>query len=127
MKAAVLNAEWAPRAGVKIEPHNVERRWAVQANLVYRNASASVAEVADPGEPGPRELILAVSACGICGSDIHMFESDDDGYMLLPYHLRTPVVTGHEFSGKVVAVGKDVREFKVGDLATAEEIQWCGE
>jgi scyllo-inosose 3-dehydrogenase len=127
MKAAVLNAEWAPRAGVKIEPHNVERRWAVQANLVYRNASASVAEVDDPGEPGPRELILAVSACGICGSDIHMFESDDDGYMLLPYHLRTPVVTGHEFSGKVVAVGKDVREFKVGDLATAEEIQWCGE
>ena len=63
----------------------------------------------------------------ICGSDVHMFETDDDGYMLLPYHLRTPVVTGHEFSGTVVAVGKEVTEFKVGDLVTAEEIQWCGE
>jgi len=56
-----------------------------------------------------------------------MFETDDDGDMLLPYHLSTPVVTGHEFSGKVVAVGKEATEFKVGDLVTAEEIQWCGD
>ena len=45
----------------------------------------------------------------------------------MPYHLKTPVVTGHEFSGKVVAAGSEVREFKVGDLVTTEEIQWCGE
>jgi threonine dehydrogenase-like Zn-dependent dehydrogenase len=55
-----------------------------------------------------------------------MFETTDEGYMLLPYHMRCPVVTGHEFSGKVVAVGSEVTEFKEGDLATAEEIQWCG-
>jgi threonine dehydrogenase-like Zn-dependent dehydrogenase len=127
MKAVVLDAEWAPRDGVKVDPYNEERRWAVQANLVYREAKATFTEVPDPGEPGPRELILQVGACGICGSDIHMFESDDEGYMLLPYHLKTPVVTGHEFSGKVVAAGSEVREFKVGDLVTTEEIQWCGE
>jgi scyllo-inosose 3-dehydrogenase len=127
MKAVVLNAEWAPREGVKVDPYNEQRRWAVNANLVYRNPSASYETVEDPGEPGPRELILQIGACGICGSDVHMFETDDEGYMLLPYHLRTPVVTGHEFAGKVVAKGKDVKEFEIGDLVTAEEIQWCGE
>jgi len=55
-----------------------------------------------------------------------MFETDSDGYMLLPYHLRCPVVSGHEISGTVVAVGSEVREFEEGDLVAAEEIQWCG-
>jgi threonine dehydrogenase-like Zn-dependent dehydrogenase len=72
-------------------------------------------------------MILKVGACGICGSDVHMFETDDEGYMFLPYHLQTPVVTGHEFSGEVVAIGSEVKEFQVGDLVTSEEIQWCGE
>ena len=127
MKAVVLNAEWAPREGVKVDAANAARRWAVNANLVYRHPSASFETIDDPGEPGPDELILRVGACGICGSDVHMFETDADGYMLLPYHLRTPVVTGHEFAGKVVAVGKGVTEFKLDDLITVEEIQWCGE
>ena len=56
MKAVVLNAEWAPREGVSVDPANAARRWAVNANLVYRNPSASFETVDDPGEPGPREL-----------------------------------------------------------------------
>lgn len=127
MKAVVLNAEWAPREGVKIDPEHEKRKWAVNANLVYRNPEATLETRDDPSEPGPREMILKVGACGICGSDVHMFETDDEGYMFLPYHLQTPVVTGHEFSGEVVAVGSEVKEFEVGDLVTSEEIQWCGE
>ena len=127
MKAVVLNAEWAPRPGVTIDPEHEKRKWAVNANLVYRNPEATLETREDPSEPGPREMILKVGACGICGSDVHMFETDDEGYMFLPYHLATPVVTGHEFAGKVVAVGSEVREFGVGDLVSAEEIQWCGE
>jgi hypothetical protein len=127
MKAVVLNAEWAPRTGVTVDPAQAERRWAVNANQVYRNPSASYETIDDPGEPGPRDVILKVGACGICGSDVHMFETDDEGYMLLPYHLRTPVVTGHEFAGKIVAKGSEVTEFEVGDLVSAEEIQWCGQ
>jgi hypothetical protein len=127
MKAVVLNAEWAPRDGVKVDPDHEKRKWAVNANLVYRNPEASLETRPDPSEPGPREMILKVGACGICGSDVHMFETDDEGYMFLPYHLQTPVVTGHEFSGEVVAVGSEVKEFREGDLVTSEEIQWCGE
>ena len=55
-----------------------------------------------------------------------MFETDDEGYLLLPYHLKTPVITGHEFAGRIVAKGSDVHQFEVGGLVAVEEIQWCG-
>jgi hypothetical protein len=55
-----------------------------------------------------------------------MYEPASDGYMLYPGLTRFPNILGHEFSGKVVEVGKGVRDLKVGDLVTAEEIQWCG-
>ncbi len=126
MKAMVLEAEWAPRPGARISEADAARRWAAIANDAYRNPSVEVRDVADPGEPGPTELILEVGACGLCGSDVHMFETDDDGYLLLPYHLKTPVVTGHEFAGKIVAKGKDVHNLQVGGLVAVEEIQWCG-
>ena len=126
MKAVVLEAEWSPRPGARISQSDRDRQWAAIASDAYRNPSVEVRSVPDPGEPGPTELILEVGACGLCGSDVHMFETDDDGYLLLPYHLKTPVITGHEFAGRIVAVGKDVRDFKVGDLVTVEEIQWCG-
>lgn len=126
MKAIVLNAEWAPRDGVPITPKNEDRHWAFNASTAYRNPVTSLEEVAEPSNPGPLEVIVQVGACGICGSDVHMFETDQDNYVLLPYHLRAPVVIGHEFSGKIVAVGSDVNDLQVGDLVAVEEIQWCG-
>jgi threonine dehydrogenase-like Zn-dependent dehydrogenase len=56
-----------------------------------------------------------------------MLETDDDDYLILPYHLKAPVVIGHEFSGRVVAVGQGVTELSEGELVAVEEIQWCGE
>ena len=58
---------------------------------------------------------------------MHMYEKDKEGYMLYPGFTRFPNILGHEFSGRVVAVGSEVSELKIGDLVTAEEIQWCGE
>jgi threonine dehydrogenase-like Zn-dependent dehydrogenase len=126
VKAVLVDADWAPKEGTKIAPELEARHWATYANEVWRNPTLTLTTVPDPTGPGPNELILKVAACGICGSDVHMFETDDDGYMLLPYHLACPVVTGHEISGTVVAVGQDVTEFREGDLVAAEEIQWCG-
>jgi len=56
-----------------------------------------------------------------------MVESDRDGYMVYPVPTRFPNILGHEFAGRVVDKGSAVRALKVGDLVTAEEIQWCGE
>ena len=67
MKAIVVDAEWAPREGVTISPENEARRWAVNANEVYRHPTVSLEDRPDPAGPGPREIILQVGACGICG------------------------------------------------------------
>ncbi|WP_191563289.1 scyllo-inosose 3-dehydrogenase [Janibacter melonis] len=127
MQAIVLEAEWAPRPGAAINDRDAARQWAFNANDAYRNPQVSLQTIDDPGEPGPGEVVVQVGACGICGSDVHMLETDDDDYLILPYHLRAPVVIGHEFAGKIVAVGPDVRDLSVGELVAVEEIQWCGE
>ncbi|ANY21593.1 scyllo-inosose 3-dehydrogenase [Gordonia terrae] len=126
MKAVVLEAEWSPRTGVHIPADDAARQWAVNASEAYRNPVMELRTVADPGAPGPTEVILEVGACGLCGTDVHMYETDEDGYVLSPYHLKAPVITGHEFSGKIVAAGSAVSELRVGQLVAAEEIQWCG-
>jgi threonine dehydrogenase-like Zn-dependent dehydrogenase len=46
--------------------------------------------------------------------------------MLYPGLTKFPAITGHELSGKVVEVGKEVKELKVGDMVTVEEMIWCG-
>jgi len=126
VRGVVIEAEWAPKNPEELTPKQRDAHWAVYANTAYRNATASLVTLPTPENPGPHEVILRVGACGICGSDVHMFETDSEGYMLLPYHLRAPVVTGHEISGTVVAAGSEVTEFAEGDLVAAEEIQWCG-
>lgn len=126
MRAVVLDADWAPRGGIRLTPEQVERRWTINANLTWRNPRVSMVERPDPGAPGPDEVLLKVGACGVCGSDVHMFETDADGYIFIPYRLSLPVIAGHEFSGKVLEVGSDVKDLVPGDLVAVEEIQWCG-
>lgn len=58
--------------------------------------------------PGPGELLLRVSACGVCRTDLHVADGD------LPGH-RVPVVPGHEVVGRVAAVGADVHGVEAGE------------
>jgi threonine dehydrogenase-like Zn-dependent dehydrogenase len=74
----------------------------------------------------PDQVLLKVKACGVCGSDIHFYETDDDGYILYPGLTKFPTILGHEFSGEVVEVGSAVEGLQVGDKVTAEEMIWCG-
>jgi len=67
---------------------------------------------------GPDDLLLEVSHCGICGSDLHF---------LLEWGGRTGVIEGHEFSGTVAAVGADVTDWLVGDRAIGGPGAKCGE
>jgi alcohol dehydrogenase, propanol-preferring len=63
----------------------------------------------DLPEPGPGELLVAVHACGVCRTDLHVAEGD------LPVH-RQGVIPGHEVVGEVTAIGPDTGdEFAVGD------------
>jgi 2-desacetyl-2-hydroxyethyl bacteriochlorophyllide A dehydrogenase len=62
--------------------------------------------------PGPDEVLIAVRACGICGTDVHIFRGEYMGHY--------PVTPGHEFAGVVEAVGEDVTRFAPGDRVAVE-------
>jgi threonine dehydrogenase-like Zn-dependent dehydrogenase len=122
MRAMLLEGEWAPRGGFR--PTD-DRRVAPNGNLAWRYPHFSIVDLPAP-EVAADEVLIKVRACGICGSDVHMYEQDADGYMVYPGLVATPVVTGHEFSGVVVKVGSAVTNLRPGDAVCAEEIAWCG-
>ena len=126
MLAARLHAEWAPRPGYKPSPEEERTHKAMHGSRVWKNPTLKLEEISVP-KPGPRQVLVRIRACGICGSDIHMYEKDEEGYMLYPGMVGPcPVVLGHELSGEVVEVGSEVKTLKPGDMVTAVEMWWCG-
>lgn len=73
-----------------------------------------------PGSPPPGWVLLDVEAAGICGSDLHNFSTGQ-------WISRAPSVAGHEFCGRVAAVGEGVTEFAPGDAVVADSRYWCGQ
>jgi threonine dehydrogenase-like Zn-dependent dehydrogenase len=76
--------------------------------------------VADPTIEHPRDAVIKVSSCAICGSDLHLF----DGFMPT---MESGDVMGHEFMGEVVEVGADNKKLKVGDRVVVPFTIACGE
>jgi threonine dehydrogenase-like Zn-dependent dehydrogenase len=76
--------------------------------------------VPDPRIEEPRDAIVKVTSCAICGSDLHLF----DGFMP---GMKSGDVMGHEFMGEVVEVGRDNRRLKVGDRVVVPFTICCGE
>src|SRR5207249_7092704 len=126
MKGLVLTADWDPRPGYTLTESERTTRKAVTGSSVWRRPHVSVETLPDP-KLGPREVLIRPRACGVCGSDVHFYETDKEGYMLYPGLTRFPVVIGHEFSGEIVDAGKEVRDLRRGDMVTCEEMIWCGE
>lgn len=71
--------------------------------------------------PGAEDVLVKVAACGVCGTDVHIFHGDKGSAEVLP-----PVVLGHEFAGTVISVGKKVRGVKPGDHVTIDPNIYCG-
>ncbi len=76
--------------------------------------------VPDPVLEHPRDAIIKVSACAICGSDLHLF----DGFMP---GMKSGDVMGHEFMGEVVEVGAEAQNLKIGDRVVIPFTITCGE
>ncbi|UCC68874.1 MAG: alcohol dehydrogenase catalytic domain-containing protein [Armatimonadota bacterium] len=125
MKGLVLDAKWDPRPGYALSEWEQETGKAIAGNSIWRNPELGVREWPDP-EVGPQEVLIEVRACGVCGSDMHFYETDEENYILYPGLTKFPCVLGHEFSGEVVETGKEVRTLAKGDMVTAEEMIWCG-
>jgi threonine dehydrogenase-like Zn-dependent dehydrogenase len=125
MKAAVVRARWEPRATYQVSEWERATGKALNGSSVWRYPQLALEDLPEPS-PAADEVVIAVRACGICGSDVHFLETDSEGYMLYPGLTKFPVVIGHEFSGEVVAKGEAVQELKLGQMVVAEEMNWCG-
>src|SRR5437879_3326967 len=79
----------------------------------------SYEDVPDP-KAGPGEVLVAVMACGICGSDVHGMNGSTG-------RRRPPVIMGHEASGVIGRVGNGVSSWTVGDRVTFDSTIYCGE
>jgi propanol-preferring alcohol dehydrogenase len=79
-----------------------------------------LAQLPDP-VPGPGEVLVAVSACGVCRTDLHVV----DGELAQP---KLPLVPGHQIVGRVVARGSEAERFSVGQRVGIPWLGWaCGE
>ena len=76
--------------------------------------------VPDPQIEHPRDAIVKVTSCAICGSDLHLY----DGFM--PGMMNGDII-GHEFMGEVVEVGSGNRKLKIGDRVVVPFTISCGE
>ena len=131
MKAVQLHAKWDPRPGFKLGPKDIDRKQTYLGSRVWRYPELKIVDVEVP-KPGPGQALIEVRQCGICGSDVHMAQADEQGYIWYPGLTGFPVTLGHELSGVVVDVGPDARNkvtnrpFKGGEWVCTEEMVWCG-
>lgn len=68
---------------------------------------------------GPKDVLIRVASCGICGSDIHSFKTG--------MYVEAGQVMGHEFVGRVAEVGADIAGLSPGDRVTGFSAGFCGE
>ena len=85
------------------------KAWILREPAPMEEHPLEFVEVPTP-QPGPHQVRLQVTVCGICRTDLHIAEGD--------LHARKhPLILGHEIVGVVDAVGEDVSRIRVGELA----------
>lgn len=82
----------------------------------------AIGEVPDPPPPGPGEVLIRVERGAICGTDLHIYKWD----AWARGRIKPPLVVGHEFAGRVAAVGEGVSGFTTGQKVSAEGHLVCG-
>jgi threonine 3-dehydrogenase len=87
-----------------------------------RNPGFTMVQKPIPSEIKSDEVFIKILATSICGTDVHIYKWDrwSQG------RIKPPLTVGHEFSGQVLAIGKDVKNVKVGDIVSAETHIVCG-
>jgi threonine dehydrogenase-like Zn-dependent dehydrogenase len=132
MKTATLYADWAPKPEFRLGNKDIDGKLTYLGSKVWRNPRIQMTEKGVPA-CSPDEVLIEVKACGICGSDVHMRQSDEEGYILYPGLTAFPATLGHEFCGRIVDAGSDAinkrtgRKYEAGEAVCAEEMIWCAQ
>lgn len=90
----------------------------MKAAVITGVGQSEIAEVPDP-RPGPREVVVEVAACGICGTDLHILQGE--------FAPVLPIVPGHEFAGEIVELGSEVTGLRAGDRVAVDPSLYCFE
>ncbi|MFI1018618.1 zinc-dependent alcohol dehydrogenase family protein [Streptomyces sp. NPDC020965] len=90
----------------------------MRAAVIEAPGSVVLSTVPDP-VPGPREVVVEVAACGLCGTDLHILQGE--------FAPTLPIVPGHEFAGEVVGLGTEVTELALGDRVAVDPSLSCHE
>ncbi|MEV0694647.1 zinc-dependent alcohol dehydrogenase family protein [Streptomyces sp. NPDC050388] len=90
----------------------------MKAALIEAPGKVTVTTVPDP-TPGPRDVVVDVAACGLCGTDLHILQGE--------FAPTLPIVPGHEFAGEVVGLGSAVTELALGDRVAVDPSLYCHE
>ncbi|MGW0578906.1 alcohol dehydrogenase catalytic domain-containing protein, partial [Streptomyces sp. NPDC002920] len=88
----------------------------MKAALITAPGRIELVELDDPA-PAPDEVVVAVAACGLCGTDLHILQGE--------FAPTLPIVPGHEFAGEVVAVGSHVTGLQVGTRVAVDPSLPC--
>lgn len=93
----------------------------MKAAVFYGKGDLRVENIEKP-KPNAGEVLLRVKACGICGTDIHIFNGDEGA-------AKTPpkTVLGHEFAGIIEEVGEGVDKTRIGQRVCVDPNKLCGE
>ncbi|QUQ72246.1 zinc-dependent alcohol dehydrogenase family protein [Kutzneria sp. CA-103260] len=90
----------------------------MKAAVISGVGQVEVTTVDDP-TPQRRQVVVDVSACGLCGTDLHILQGE--------FAPTLPVIPGHEFAGVVAEIGADVTEVAVGDRVAVDPSLYCFE
>ena len=93
----------------------------MKAAVFYGKHDIRIEEISTP-EIGERDVLIRVRACGVCGTDVHIFNGDE-GAAKSPPHT----VLGHEFSGEVIRAGAKVSGVSAGDRVCVDPNKLCGQ
>ena len=86
--------------------------------VVFEKVGEMVVKEVDVPSPGIGEVLMKVDASGICGTDKHIFSGK--------YTAKYPLIPGHEYAGRIVELGAEVSDLKVGDLISVDPNITCG-
>lgn len=88
----------------------------MEALVLEKVHELSIRDITIPEILGPNDVRIALHTVGVCGSDVHYYETGAIGQFV----VREPMVLGHEAAGTIIEVGSEVEKFKVGDRVCME-------
>jgi D-xylulose reductase len=88
----------------------------MQSLVLERKSELSLREYDLQETLGAHDVRIAIKTVGVCGSDVHYYTHGAIG----PFVVREPMILGHEASGQIIEVGKEVKHLKVGDRVCME-------